>query len=352
MNSRQLKTRTRSAKQAREWFVTNQSGVLDEEQNAAFLAWLRASPLHIQNYLRVAQIMEEVKALKTDAEVSLEEFLTRSRAQAGSALPRSRPGRWFERSVTNTGPRLALIAAAIGATSLGLVWWEHVSQRANETALRTMHGELLVSRLPDGSTVHLDSDSAVVLRYTSQERLVELAAGRSFFEVVHDEKRRFRVQSGDAGAIAVGTRFEVTRDKYTTIITVADGEVAVFSGTPRWLSTASETPPEVSRVVAGYALRVDGKNVADTPVRVDMAQSLGWLEHKIVFENRPLNEVAQEFNRYSPIQIEVDDSVRDLPMSGSFEVNDAESFVRFLGTLPGIKVERMGTRIRIVADVK
>lgn len=352
MNSRYLNTRTRSARQAREWFVTNQSGVLDEQQNAAFLAWLRASPFHVQSYLRVARIMEELKAIKTDADISLQEFLARPRAQAPSALPTVQPRRRFERSAANAWPKVVLIAAAIGAMSLGLVWWEHLSQRANDTALRTMHGEILVRQLPDGSTIHLDSDSAVVLRYTSRERLVEVAAGRSFFEVVHDEKRRFRVRSGDAGAIAVGTRFEVTRNRETTVITVADGRVAVFSGTPEWLSAASETPSEVLRVDAGYALQVDGKNVADRPVHVDIAQSLGWLEHKIVFENRPLSEVVDEFNRYSPIRIEVDDSVRDLPMSGSFEVNDAESFVGFLGTLPGIKIERTSTRIRIAASVK
>jgi transmembrane sensor len=342
----------RIRKQAREWFVSNLSIGVDDKHDAAFLAWLQASPLHVLSYLRVARVMEKLRTLTVDADVPLEEFLARSRARAPSLQPSLKSKRRFEWSATRERPMGILLAVAVSALSLGLLWWGQVNQRAHEITLRARHGEVLVSRLPDGSTIHLDSDSAVLLRYTARERVAVVSAGRSFFEVVHDEKRRFRLESGDAGAIAVGTQFEVTRDKESTLITVADGKVAVFAGTPSWLSYGAQAPPDVRRVSAGYALRVVGKTIAASPVRVDLTQSLGWLVHKIVFENRPLSAVVEEFNRYSPIRIEVEGPNRDLPLSGSFEANDAQSFITFLRTLPGIRIDNTKTQIRIIADAK
>jgi len=54
-------------------------------------------------------------------------------------------------------------------------------------------------------------------------------------------------------------------------------------------------------------LRVDASNVLDHPIPVAMQQSVSWLQRKIAFEQRPLGEVADEFNRYGSIPIEIDE---------------------------------------------
>ena len=69
---------------------------------------------------------------------------------------------------------------------------------------------------------------------------------------------------------------------------------------------------------------------------------------KIAFEQRPLGEVADEFNRYGSIPIEIDDAaLRALPISGVFDAYDIDSFVAFLQTLDGVRVERTNARIRV-----
>jgi transmembrane sensor len=88
--------------------------------------------------------------------------------------------------------------------------------------------------------------------------------------------------------------------------------------------------------------------VLDQPTRVDVQQVVAWLHQKIAFEQRPLGEVADEFNRYGPIPIEIDDAaLRALPISGVFDAHDIDSFVAFLQTLDGVRVERTDTRIRV-----
>ncbi len=75
---------------------------------------------------------------------------------------------------------------------------------------------------------------------------------------------------------------------------------------------------------------------------------MAWLHREIVFQARPLGEVADEFNRYNKIPIEIDDpALRALPVSGLFSAYDIDSFVTFLGTLDGVAVQRTPSRIRV-----
>ncbi len=88
--------------------------------------------------------------------------------------------------------------------------------------------------------------------------------------------------------------------------------------------------------------------VSAQPIPVDVQQTVAWLQRKIAFEQRPLGEVADEFNRYGSIPIEIDDAaLRALPISGVFDAYDIDSFMAFLQTLDGVRVERTNERIRV-----
>jgi transmembrane sensor len=79
-------------------------------------------------------------------------------------------------------------------------------------------------------------------------------------------------------------------------------------------------------------------------------QTVAWLQQKIAFERRPLGEVVEEFNRYGSIPIRIEDAaLRALPISGVFDAYDIDSFVAFLNTLEGVRVERTDARIRVLA---
>jgi transmembrane sensor len=55
-----------------------------------------------------------------------------------------------------------------------------------------------------------------------------------------------------------------------------------------------------------------------------------------------------EFNRYGATPIEIDTpALRALVISGSFSADDTESFVAFLRSLDGVRVEVTANRIRV-----
>jgi transmembrane sensor len=228
------------------------------------------------------------------------------------------------------------------------LWWLRDGELLGlPKTYRTAHGEQIVVQLPDNSDLRLNTDSTVTVRYTRGERVVEVERGQAFFTVARDDRRRFRVAAGAAQVLAVGTQFDTYRKPDATIVTVVEGSVAMLAGEPPPPGVTG-MPPDALRVDAGYQVRVDTRGVPAQPTPVDVQQTLAWLQHEIAFEQRPLGEVADEFNRYGPIPIEIDDAaLRALPISGVFDAYDVDSFVAFLRTLEGVRVERTNARIRV-----
>jgi transmembrane sensor len=345
------------AEQAGEWFVANQAGALSADESAAFLAWLQSSPIHVKEYLEIARIARGWLDAVRDPQVPLESFLAHTRAPEDTLVAlecreRRRERTAWRQPISSRGPLLAT-AAALLLLAAGILWWAHNGEVLGiPKTYRTAHGEQATQQLPDGSILRLDTDSEATVRYSASERLVELQRGQALFEVAHETGRRFRVRAGDAGAIAVGTQFNVYREVAAVEISVVRGEVAVFIGQPSWLGSAGSVPAQVQRVPAGNRILVETSGLLSQPVSADLNQTLAWLQHKIVFKGRPLREVAAEFNRYGSIPVEIDDvELGLLPVSGMFEAGDTESFVAFLDSLPGVKVERTPKRVRVVKIV-
>jgi transmembrane sensor len=339
------------AQQAGDWFIANQAGPLTDEDGAAFLAWLKASPIHVREYLGIARVAHHMPAAVGQPQVPLETFLAQLHLDDDSLVsletraPRQRPP-----VARLAALRAWPVAASLLALAIGVLWWAHDGELLGiPKTYRTVHGEQSVQRLPDGSSLRLDTDSEASVRYSRRERFVEITRGQALFEVAHEGSRRFRVAAGNAGAIAVGTQFNVYRKADSIEITVVAGQIAVFTGQPSWLRNPADVPAEVQRVTAGYQVRFDGRGGSAEPAPVDLGQALAWAEHKIVFKHRPLGEVAVEFNRYGSIPVEIADAkLQALPVSGMFDAGDTESFVAFLQTLPGVRVERTPKQIRVV----
>ena len=266
-------------------------------------------------------------------------------------LEASMPVRDCPRSASGSRDRWSFatsIAAVVLVLAASVLWWMRDGEFLGlPKTYQTAHGEQTVAQLPDGTELHLNTDSAVTVRYTRSERVVEIARGQALFTVARDDHRRFRVAAGDVHVLAVGTRFDSYRKPDATIVTVVEGSVAVLSGQPPPPGVTG-FPPGALRVNAGYQVHVDTGGVSAQPIPVDVQQTVAWLQRKIAFEQRPLGEVADEFNRYVPIPIEIDEAaLRALPISGVFDAYDIDSFVAFLQTLDGVRVERTNARIRV-----
>ena len=354
MNSNDEQIRAAITEQASEWFVANEEGPIDARDSAALAAWFSTSPVHIEEFLGVSVVARDLKEASTDPEYSLEAILARAGAEEGAPVQRLWPRVIEAVRGTPSGRWFPAVAAMIVVLSLGLlITWNlrPTGRPAVLTGIATLHfetghGEQITQRLADNSVLHLNTDSAVSVRYSNSERLVTLMSGQAEIEVAHEANRAFRVHTRSADIIDIGTQFDVRLEQGSTVVTVVQGRVAVA---PQ--SSSPNSAVGSIELTANQQLRVTEGQWPATPVTVDAERTTSWLHRQIAFDHEPLERVAAEYNRFTSRPIEIaTPALRTLRISGVFATDDADTFIAFLRTLKGVRIEVTETRILVSGD--
>ena len=249
----------------------------------------------------------------------------------------------------------ALAAVAVLSISLSFLWTPRGDRPVQPPAagvptlrFATGHGEQLTKRLADNSVLHLNTDSAVIVRFSAAERLVTVIGGQAEFEVAHDPGRAFRVLGGAAEVVAVGTQFDVRlREDFTSGHGAGRVSVGLAKGPANHGATQNAEPRYV-QVSADQTFRVAPAEWPATPIGVDAQRTVAWLHREIVFDHEPLDSVVAEFNRYAPKPVVISTpSLGKLEISGTFATDDTEAFVAFLRSLKGLRVEITASQIQV-----
>lgn len=361
MNAQEDRVRSLIAEQAAGWVITNRENP-DERERRAFAAWLRESPVHIEEYLALAAISRDLREACADSAVRLEDVLLRARSEEHPTIEPLRPRTAAGALRGLSAPRLQAtlrIAAALAIVSVGAlvllrfnpVVRAPLVEDATVLRIQALPGERRTMRLADNSVLHLNGGSAVTVRISRTERLVTVERGEVNFDVIHDPDRRLRVLAGPAEIVDVGTRFDVRLEDASTLITVAEGQIEVSRTSPGNGGAVSQHrggPTDFIRLTADQQLQVSRDSWPATPTAVDAHAAAAWSRRNLAFENQPLEQVANELNRYTARRIEiVAPELQTLHISGSFATDDPEAFVSFLRSLDAVRVEETPARVLV-----
>ena len=159
--------------------------------------------------------------------------------------------------------------------------------------VRIPHGGEYITRLPDGSVVHLNAGSElkVPVYFGTESREVWLR-GEGFFEVVHRENLIFTVHMDKADISVLGTEFDVRAytDEKEVVTTLVQGAVGVSSGRT------------YDRLKPGEQARIAGKG--DVRVaEVDIYPFIAWKNGRMVFENERLEKIMAELQRWYDFEL-------------------------------------------------
>ena len=159
--------------------------------------------------------------------------------------------------------------------------------------VRIPHGGGYITRLPDGSVVHLNAGSElkVPVYFGTESREVWLR-GEGFFEVVHRENLIFTVHTDKADISVLGTEFDVRAytDEKEVVTTLVQGAVGVISGRT------------YDRLKPGEQARIAGKG--DIRVaEVDIYPFIAWKNGRMVFENERLEKIMAELQRWYDFEL-------------------------------------------------
>jgi transmembrane sensor len=181
---------------------------------------------------------------------------------------------------------------------------------------RTGAGEMRAVALPDGSTVALDADSAIVLG--AGDRSVELLAGRAFFQVKRDTAHAFTVKAGEANVTVLGTAFDVQLSERSVTVAVQQGSVSV---------AASHTQSVPLR--AGHRAIVDRADGTIAAGTVGVASIAAWRNGKLVVEGIPVADVIEALDRhYAGLIMLRDPVLAARRITGVFDLRAPEAALR------------------------
>lgn len=293
--------------EAASWHARLGASEVDPQTLKAFFEW-RAKPGHAAAYRRVEEVWRQAESLKTSPEVQ-------------TALAAAMQRRSAREAKGPSGLALGGLAAigAMLALGVGGWWWTEV-----RNVYSTAVGEQQVVQLSDGSSVRLDTDSRLRVRYTGDRRTIALEKGQALFEVAKDAGRPFVVDVDGAQVTAVGTVFDVRREVSGLRVTLVEGVVDVADRGGR------------ERLTAGRQARVRAGRVESRPV--DARAATSWTEGRIVLVDARLQDAVMEVNRYltEPVILASDAPV-STPVNGSFRVGDRDAFVAAASGALGLK---------------
>ncbi len=324
------------AEQAASWWVVFHDETATAADHREFALWFAKGPDRVAAYLRMARVQ---RALQSPAvrwpSVTREDLIREAVATPDDVVPLRPPiasrSSGAERSRPSTAfSRVALRLAASVVLVLGVVWLT----AGRPEKFQTVIGEQRTVLLDDGSKVTLNSASAIEVRLAKQRRHVLLVRGEALFEVAHDAARPFDVETGDVVLRAVGTQFDVNLQPRQTIVTMVEGKVVL-------VSVGGQPQQESSRpvLVAADRMTISAVGAQEHRHGVDVSAAIAWTQGRLVFKNRALGEIAEEFNRYNRRRIEIRSAeLRAREITGAFRSDDPESFTSFLSGMPGVRV--------------
>jgi len=264
------------AEQAMTWFSQLQSESVSAEKKLQFLHWQAKSPLHKSAY-------DEILLFWNDSDFN----------QALTETPLSSS---YTAEKTASHARLYWLSSAMAAGfALFAIMFDPLIylQADYQTAI----GAQQQIQLSDGSSVTLNTDSALAIDFTSNERRVRLLKGEAFFAVYSNKNRPFIIDSGETETRVLGTKFIVNNNPNGDKVTVLEGLVKVSSLNH---DESINIHPEQQVINSNIGL----KDVTQVNLKTESA----WLNKRLVYKDQSLEDVINDLDRYLPGTIVIKDS--------------------------------------------
>lgn len=310
---------------ASEWAARLDRGPLSPEMAAAHQAWLDSDPRSRGAMLRagaLSMLSESARALGPDFDPA-------------AFAPPGRPRLSRRQALTWTGAA----AAAASLAALG------VTTAAAGTVISTDRGEIRMVPLKDGSTVLLNTDSRIRIRYDKTQRVVALLKGEAYFSAARDEARPFVVEVNGRRLRTTQAGFRVRKlDQAPVDLLVNLGRVEVspapLIGAARVVAVTANTRLALSD--PAHLSTEQPRAIAPAAVTRDLA----WREGKLAFEGETLGQAAAVFARYSDTRIQIrDPDLAREPVTGLFAANDPAGFSRAVARVFDARLRQDGDTV-------
>ncbi|MGE7993397.1 FecR domain-containing protein [Pseudomonas sp. NPDC089554] len=292
--------------QAIDWLVKLRFDEPCPRREQQFQQWLASHPHNALAWQRVNHLGEELAVLPG--------ALSRRTLEGSRSLRSSR--------------RDHLKLLGVLAVGSGLLWGarEPLGLPALLADSSTATGERRGLQGSDGSRLLLNTDSAIDLRYSPDQRLLTLLRGEVSLDSNGDDTRPFHIDTAIADMDTHNGQLLLRENDQGLLLAVRRGEVTLFpsSATPR-------------RVLPGEILQVSADG------QLQLAHLHGdpwaWTDGVLSVQQMPLGEFVNELSRYRPGVLRCAPEVAGLKVSGTFQLGDSEQILRLLARSLPVRID-------------
>ena len=294
--------------EATRWYAKLASGEMSAAAIQSWEQWKSADARNLHAWQQIEEINQQFK--QVSPQIGLKTLSLPDNSSRRSALKQ--------------------MAILVVAGTSGYYSYREQPWRELVADYKTAVGEQREVMLADGTSLYLNTNSAVKIHFSEQERLIELLKGEVLIETGHEQStlnRPFKVKTQHGLAIALGTKFIVRDQPQFTKVSVFDGAVKI-------------TPKDSNDTItlrAGES--VDFSGVKISSIKKAKQTESAWANGILAVYAMPLGEFLAELSRYRTGVLRCDPTIAQLLISGSFPTHDTDAVLaKLTRTLP-VKVE-------------
>lgn len=307
------------AEQAVGWLIEMQSGSFAAQRQQAWQHWLNSNGEHQRAWAHIQRVNQRLSGLSSPL------------AHAALNAPKSAGRR--------QALKLLLLLGAGSAAGWGLR--DQIALQPLLADYRNGVGERRKIALTDGSEIHLNTASAIDVRFDAQQRLIKLLQGEILLTVAKDSRPLNLITAeGSIRPASPTSRFDVRQLEGKT-------QLAVYSG---GVQISPQTFPGPGLQLQAAQQVLFNRNAWE-PVRPVDASSGAWADGMLVAAHMRLQDFLAELSRYRRGRLECDAKVADLLISGSYPLANSERILDLLEVALPVRVKRF-TRYWVTVEAR
>lgn len=262
-------------------------------------------------------------------------------------------------------------SVAVLLTLAAGLWWLKTREMSasiaginvKEVVIVALNGERKQLRLPDSTTVHLNSGSKLIYNkdFGKGNRQVWLE-GEAFFEVTKDAAHPFLVNTKRMTVKVLGTIFNVkaynTNEDIETTVVEGKVEVSLNETMEKKVillpnekialknKTIEKEKAQLKTPAPNFSYEV--KTVKPVAKEMNMPEEIAWVKEKVVFSDEPFEMVALKMERWYNVHFHFEnENVKSISMSGDFDGVSIDEALRILQLMVGFNYTIKGDEIFI-----
>ncbi|TKG95460.1 FecR family protein [Puteibacter caeruleilacunae] len=284
-------------------------GEASRDDNQEFSYWIGASSANEHSFNKIKELWQlnfRQKKIETTPDIRTAlSFRLNAVKEASVSVPRIFH-LW----------RIAAVLFFVMSIATGVLLYVEGNKTWQSMTVSTEAGQRTMTVLPDGSKVWLNGNTSLVLAEGSS-RVVKLD-GEAFFDVTHDKRHPFIVETSDYKVKVLGTKFNVCTYAKDDVLrtTLVEGAVELIDKDDR--SLLLKPGYEASLIRNGKQFKLK---------KIDLTEVTGWREGKLIFKSTPFKEFVKRLEHWYGVEF-------------SYNENDFQN-IHYTGTMDNLRLENL-----------